>query len=659
LLEDKAKDLIKQQDYESAYNIYLQLIRQGNASQTLLSNIGAIALMRADWEAAVNFCIKAVTIDKNCIDAWINLGVAYRAMSRIGDSIVCFDEAIRIDPNNAVAHNNLAISLKQQNNIESAISHYLQAVRLNEEYHEAYFNLGIAYSHQGDKDSAIKYYIKSLSINSRYKEAHFNLGLLYMGLREYVRALNSFKNALDIDPDYCEVISSLGDLHRSAGELDLAALNYHRLSLMRPTDLSARLRLAEMKKKLNQTSEALNILLSSLDVFPQDIDLLNDIGLLYFDLNDLESAIYYFEKGTTIDPAHAGITSNLAMVLEAKGCLQESNLMYKKALSCDPLQPEANSNLGLQLLLIGEYEEGWPYYEWRFAGSEQKLVVLPSCPPLKIFSLDQSLNLLVVAEQGLGDTLQFMRYLSIISSQVNRLYFCPQPPLIELIRVSGLPLILLSPEEAELLSEAVWFPLLNLPRYLHVEPSNPVTSVSYIHTRADFVDKWKAVFDSEKRPIIAINWQGNPNAEQTSAKGRSIPLQAFAPLAELANIKLLSLQKGYGSEQFSSCEFSSTFVDFQPQISATSDFCETAAVIKNCRLVITSDTSIAHLSAGMGHPTWLLLKKIPDWRWGLDGSSSFWYPSMRIFRQSANGDWLSLMKEVKDELVRFLESDCL
>ena len=165
--------------------------------------------------------------------------------------------------------------------------------------------------------------------------------------------------------------------------------------------------------------------------------------------------------------------------------------------------------------------------------------------------------------------------------------------------------------------------------------------------------RWKDILSKEKRPIIGINWQGNQDSEKGSAQGRSLPLETFSTLAKNNNFTLLSLQKGFGSEQLNHCSFKSKFVECQPQINATWDFLENAAIIENCDLIITCDTSIAHLAGGIGKKVWLLLRDIPFWTWGLKDESTFWYPSMKLFRQKERQNW----KEVIDRVSRSIKEE--
>ena len=243
-----------------------------------------------------------------------------------------------------------------------------------------------------------------------------------------------------------------------------------------------------------------------------------------------------------------------------------------------------------------------------------------------------------------------MRYIPYLRSQGVDVSFCAQEKLHSLIKASGIDLNPLTPTHANTVSEGKWIPLLSLPKYLKVRPQKPIISEPYIFSTNELKKKWKNMLSTEKRPIIGINWQGNPNAEYASAKGRSLPLEHFHNVALKNNVTLLSLQKGYGSEQLDHCSFKNKFVQCQEQIDSTWDFLENAAIIENCDLIITSDTSIAHLAGGMGKETWLLLKFFPDWRWGVKGESTFWYPSMKLFRQKERHNWKEVMERVANAL---------
>jgi len=247
-----------------------------------------------------------------------------------------------------------------------------------------------------------------------------------------------------------------------------------------------------------------------------------------------------------------------------------------------------------------------------------------------------------------------MRYVSYLKNEGIEVSFCAQKKLHSLIKASSIDSNPISPEKVNQMSGENWIPLLSLPRVLNINPSNPIVSAPYIFSTDELKMKWKNLLSKEKRPIIGINWQGNQKMERTY-QGRSIPLETFSEILGQNDISILSLQKGFGSEQFDQCSFKNNFVNCQHQVDSTWDFLENAAIIDNCDLIITCDTSIAHLAGGMGKKVWLLLKDIPFWTWGLKGESTFWYPSMKLFRQKERHNWNELMKRVSTTLREEIE----
>jgi ADP-heptose:LPS heptosyltransferase len=339
-------------------------------------------------------------------------------------------------------------------------------------------------------------------------------------------------------------------------------------------------------------------------------------------------------------------------VQDIQGELGDAIASYQMAICLQPDHADSHSNLAMAYLLAGDYEKGWDRYEWRFKFQkfESMLSAHPKAQRWGGTPLQTADKLLLVCEQGLGDTLHFMRYVLALKQQGIAVTLCAQPKLHGLIQASEIDAHPLTPEQANQFSDGQWIPLLSLPRHLGVNPNNPIITEPYLKTSDQLVSTWQEILSTEKKPIIGINWQGNPSHEKTNSKGRSLPLETFASIAAKTNGSLLSLQKGYGSEQLETCSFRDHFVSCQDQINETWDFLETAAIIDNCDLVITSDTSVAHLAGGMGKTTWLLLKTVPEWRWGLEGENTFWYSSMHLFRQKERGNWDEVMERVAEAL---------
>ncbi len=388
----------------------------------------------------------------------------------------------------------------------------------------------------------------------------------------------------------------------------------------------------------------------SIELNPNIPEVHLNLGSILNDMGRPKEAEISFRKSIELKPDFTEAYSNLGNILRDLGQLDEAEISTRKALDLKPDFAEGIFNLSLIELLRGDYQSGLEKYEFRYKKKKPPLLYfIPKIQKFKNNELGKGDKLLIVSEQGLGDTIHYMRYIPYLRNKGFDISFCPQMKLHSLIKASGIDQNPLTPEQANEISDGQWVPLLSLPKYLQINPKNPIISDPYIHSTKEFITKWKNILSTEKRPIVGINWQGNPEMEKTY-QGRSIPLEIFSKLFENNEITMLSLQKGFGSEQLDHCSFKNEFVGCQAEIDSTWDFLENAAIIENCDLIITNDTSIAHLAGGMGKKVWLLLRDIPFWTWGLEGESTFWYPSMRLFRQKERHNWNEVMNRVSNAI---------
>lgn len=471
---------------------------------------------------------------------------------------------------------------------------------------------------QGHHKHAEEIYRRLIKGGSSNPTVFGNLAFICGRTGRHDEVVSLLRQALVIEPNSPDTLNNLGIVLRQQGDLKAAIASYQQ----------------------------------AIELKPNDPAILNNLGNALSQQDNLEAAIAAYNKAILVNPNYAEAYNNLGAALQDEGFLDAAVEAYNKAIKLKPDFQSARRNLAMSLLLMQDYTAGWEMYEDRhnlFTGTFQ-LHAKPSSPLWDGRSLQQRDQLLIVSEQGIGDTLQFMRYALYLKNQGVSISVCAPARLHSLIQASEIDPSPRTSDEANNVNDERWIPMLSLPRYLNVSPKNPIITEPYIKSKAELIEKWKKIFAQEDRPIIGINWQGNPDAEKTVSKGRSFPLEAFSPIATHKDITLVSLQKDFGSEQLDACSFRDRFVSCQKQVNYTWDFLETAAIIANCDLIISSDTAVAHLAAGMGKTTWLLLKKVPDWRWGMEGDTSFWYPSMRIFRQNKRGDWPEVMERVAAEL---------
>ncbi len=460
----------------------------------------------------------------------------------------------------------------------------------------------------GEFGKAILLYEEVINQNNSNGEAFYNLGMIFKKKDELDKSIEFFLRALKIEPNNINTFLMLGNIYSQLRNFDKGIYFYEK-----------------------------GLALNTNNVF-----IINGLGNAYHKKNDYKKAIDYFQKALKISPNKAGILNNLANSQLASFAFKDSIQTYKLAINLEPNINEFHVNLSQSLFHSLNYADGWLEYEYRKIYDKKFKKKIWEGQTLK-----QEERLLIHWEEGLGDTIQFIRYAIYLKEKGINFRLCIQSKLKTLIEQTSLKENLLEKEDYKNYEFDFYLGLISLPRILKVNQENVIKKDKYLYTTTLLKEKWQQKFKGEKKPIIGINWQGNPQAETQSGYGRSIPLEEFSSIAKDCQIKFLSLQKGYGSEQLQDCTFKESFVDFQKEFNPINNFLECAAVIENCDLIITTDSCVAHLSGALQKRTFLLLKKLPDWRWGAFGEKTFWYDSVRVFRQNKNNCWSNVLNQIK------------
>jgi tetratricopeptide (TPR) repeat protein len=362
------------------------------------------------------------------------------------------------------------------------------------------------------------------------------------------------------------------------------------------------------------------------------------------DMGEVDAAIDSYKQAIKIKPDHAEAYNNMGNALKEKGELDAAIDSYKQAIKIKPDYAEAYSNLSTPDLLQGSLEEGFKLYEWR--SRKKKRIVAPARANF-IWDGKQSLNskrFVAYEEQGLGDTIQFCRYLPLLEQKGADVTFKVKPVLHTLLQTmsSNASFSTSHPEEPEIDFET---PLMSLPNLLNTSLETIPATNPYLYADHDRSKAWGERF-SKDRFKIGICWQGSKTKVDF---GRSFPLSLFEGISKTPNVELISLHKGEGEDQIANIDFDVTTLG--PDFDAGPDaFVDTAAVMMNCDLIITSDTAVAHLAGALGCQTWVALKHIPDWRWMLNRSDCPWYPTMTLYRQKNRGDWADVFYAIKHDL---------
>ena len=432
-----------------------------------------------------------------------------------------------------------------QGRTQEVISLLRKAIAVNPKHPAAYYNLGNALLGGGDDlQAAIVYYRKAIAIDPNHPEVYVNLGNALRKQGDLQGAIDAYYQALAIKPTNPELYYILGIVLEEQGDLQSAIGAYHQALATKPNDPEAYAALGNALRKQGDLQGAIDAYYQALAIKPTNPELYYILGIVLEEQGDLQSAIGAYQQTLAIKPNAPEAYAALGHALQEQGDLQGAIDAYHQALVIKPNDPKTNCGLSTVQLLLGDYEHGWEGYEWRLLDiSHQILTAHPQVELWDGYNLALGEPLILVGEQGLGDILQFMRYVLYLNHTGRTASLCAPTKLHGLIKASGITTTIYSPEEGNQITQGKWLPLLSLPKYLNVGPANPLVEPPYIKAPEQRVEHWREKLAAETRPIIGINWQGS----QTGAKkGRNFPLAAFVPVIEKTDASLLSLQKGDG-----------------------------------------------------------------------------------------------------------------
>ncbi len=638
---------------EPAREIYLQLLRQDPNHLHALNLLGLAGWQTGRHAEAVGYLERAIAIDPTQAAFHGNLAEARRGLGQLGPALESYAEAARLAPDAAIVHLNLGTLLQQAGQPEHAITSFGRALELDPQNILARYHLGTAFEQQGkpqpaeacyeqvlesapehvpslvaqaglrktrgDLEGAVELYERALRLEPEIAARHFDLGNVHQLARRWHEAVACYRRALDIDPQYAEAFSNLVNALRELDQLDEALMCAERAVQLRP------------------------------DSAPSA----NNLAVVLQDLGRLDEARRQFERALLLDPKKAELHLNLGVVLKDQGHVEQAIAKYDEALQIQPDHAQTRCSRGMALLSLGR-GEGWAGYEHRI-GLPQ-FDTLTFAKPRWDGGPLAGRTLLIHCEQGYGDTLQFVRFVKTAMERGGddgKIILATQPEMIPLLKQSGYPGQV--PKNQPIAAFDVHVPLMSLPMTLGVGFHELSREIPYLSVEPNRIEKWREELGKYPGFRIGIGWQGRPDFR--GDRLRSIPLEAFAPLAEVPQARLISLQKGPGSEQLGAGLHRFDVVDLGDALDGPSSrFMDSAAVMHSLDLIVTSDSAVAHLAGALGMRVWLALSAAPDWRWMVDRDDTPWYPTMRLFRQTRLGDWADVFGRMAAELRTLVQS---
>ncbi|MDE1942404.1 MAG: glycosyltransferase family protein [Betaproteobacteria bacterium] len=535
------------------------------------------------------------------------------------------EEALKLQP--AYYHAQLLLGLiaDHANHLESAVELIERAISLQPEVAEGYFALGNTLRKLNKLHEASKNFAKAITLKPDYVDAYYNCGLVLQDLKEYAVALRCYDKAISLKPDFATAHNNRANVLKDLRQFDAALAGYSKAIMLSP-DLA--------QAYCNR-------------------------GIVFSDTGRFEDALADFDRSLSIKPDFAEAYSNRADTLRVLNRFQESLESYDKALSLNPNLAEARFNKSVLLLLLGNLADGWEAYEWRW----KKLKIDLGSIGKPLWRGDVSIKdktIYLFAEQGLGDTLQFCRYVKLVADLGAKVILQVQPPLVTLLKdLEGAWKICTAGDHIPPFD--YYCPLLSLPLAFKTLTDTIPADIPYIKCPPEKSAFWKGRFEESGRLRVGIVWSGGyrPNEPDLWVvnERRNIPLAKFEPL-NMPGIVFYSLQKGEEAvSQLRALKEASwqgpEIIDFSDEFN---DFSDTMGFIDHLDLVIAVDTSTAHLAGAMGKPVWILNRFDTCWRWMLETTRTPWYPTATLIRQPAMGDWDSVIAMVRTKLGEYLHS---
>ncbi len=579
-----------------------------------------------------------------------HLGAAYEAIDLKREALECYDRALDAAPKHFPALAAKAILLFDEGKVEEALSKFQDLVAADPANPAAWYNCGVIHASSGRQAQAYECFARSLALGPAYGKALYGAATALHKLGRLDEALAVCDRLSSQAPFDFEALFLRGNILYDAGRFVEALGVFDEALAQNPKNLGVLCNRGAALREMARLDEAGAMFDRALAENAACVEALLGRGIVDFKSDRIEQSLGWFERALLADPSAAKAFCGRGLARQHLGRFEEAKRDFEQALAMNPDLMEGRSNLGALQLLLGDFEQGWEGYEYRRIAGERAKAEATTRWPVWNGEDIAGKTLLVLQEAAHGDAIMLARYLPMIAALgADATVECLPRMLPLLSQLRGVRLVT-EIDPAERYDFQVH--LFSLPRAFKTRLDSVPSPVAYLKADAALTAKWAGRIGRSGFKI-GIAWQGNPDPKIDIA--RSAPLASFFPLSEVEGVRLISLQKGFGTEQIAAAGVPVETLgdDFDAGAGA---FLDCAAVMANLDLVVSVDTSIAHLAGALGRPVWVALKHVPEWRWMLGREDSPWYPTMRLFRRSASGGWGELFSRMAAELKADLAS---
>ena len=605
------------------------------------NTLAAVLMDQQCYAEALESFTEAVRLLPSLWQAELTLGMLLQKMGRPAQAEHHCRKALAVNPASPEAHNNLGNALLAQNRGGEAIESLRKAVSLRPDYADARVNLAGALLHENEPAEAAECCRLALVYKPDSIQALVILGKALLEADDFNGAMESFERARALRPNLPDFEILAASAHHKAGRLDDAEGAYRRYIADNPVHGEALVNLSAILNEQGQHEEAAALARRALDLKQDSPPAHTNLGNALGRLGQLDEAEKEVRAAVALDPGYAPAYLNLGVVLHRSGRPRDAVEAWRTAVRLEPGNADSHLNLAMGLLALGHMHEGWDEYEWRWKTKQCSYSELPG----RAWNGEpfQGKTLLLIAEQGLGDTIQFARYARLAKERGGTVLLQCQHHLVKLLRnlagVDGIVPVGIEP------SFDLHAPLLGLPRIFGTDLTNIPAAAPYLEPPTAWTEAWRWRVQTSGKRSVGLVWAAGPRQEID--RMRSVPRDLFAALAGIPNVQFFSLQRGPETAHLPALEARLPVTNLE---AGPANIVDTAAAIQNLDLLISVDTMTAHLAGALGKPVWTLLPFAPDFRWLLDRNDTPWYPTMRLFRQPRPGDWTSVITNVRKSL---------
>ncbi len=559
-------------------------------------------------------------------------------------------QALCLDPNNLPANEILGIIKASRGEYSEAIKYLKAAIQCSPNNLSALYNLAKVLTESDNNLEAIYFHEKVVSADPNNLNAWINYGKSLAQLNRPKDALETFDKVLSRDPKNVFALLNKGATLKELDQYEEALILAETAISFEPNLVEAWLNKGIALKNLKRYGDAIKAYDAAISIKPKYAQAWSNKGVVFIELHQFHDAIKCFEKALDSDPNHFEAWCNKGAAYSELNQFNNALDDFDKAISINPNYAEAWTNKSFLLLQRGDLESGFKLYEWRLKSKEMALYLASKKIPGDLWTGEQPLmgkSILLFSEQGIGDTIHFCRYAKLVSHLGANVSIQVQKPLVTLLKsLEGVSEVI-SNDETYQKDYDFHCPLLSLPLIFKTNLQNIPTESSYIAVDSELLQKWANRLGPKSKPRIGLTWSSASGFKADYKRSMSFADFIGCLPENFDDFDFICLQKVIKDSDkplFNQIKNVRFYGD------ELNDFSDTAAIITNLDLVVSTCTSIPHLSGALGVPTWLLLSFVPDWRWLLQGENTAWYPKTKLFRQVKNGDWADVTNHVKNEL---------